>query len=205
MNVTGKLLIWFVLATGVAACFKGSREKTENFGAGSGGKPPENVNRLDGQTSTVIPSSPETLTTALSRNRRDKIEAVSDSEIFQKNDGVRLKISAVENGFVTVLYKGSDDNYLKLFPNKSYNKGKNSIAPNQILEIPDRGWLFFDEKKGVETIYVVYSKTVIPNELAGEPKKGFTVLDKLRSENNNSDAFADGDGNLVRIVKLTHE
>lgn len=205
MKVISKLLICVVLAIGAAACLSGNEEKSGNAATGGAGTNTSNANRLDEQSSAVIPPSPDTLTAALARIRKDKIETVSSSEVFKKDDGIRLKISAVENGFVTVLYRGSNNQYLKLFPHESYNKGKNSIASNQVLEIPDRGWLFFDEKKGVETIFVVYSRYTIPRQLSAEPKQSIALLEKLRSENKNADAFTTADGDLIRIIELTHE
>ncbi|MDQ3179971.1 MAG: DUF4384 domain-containing protein [Acidobacteriota bacterium] len=208
MKIISKFLVWFALVICMTACFDRNRsdeEKPVNVITGNAGTKMESVNRTADQSLTVIPPSPDTLTVALLRSRKNNIETVSDSEIFKKNDGVRLKISTVENGFVTVLYQGSNNEYLKLFPNKSYNNGKNSIVPNRILEIPDRGWLFFDEKKGVETIFVVYSKSAILKELSGEPKESIALLEKIRLENKNAAAFTTGDGDLVRIIELTHE
>lgn len=206
MKITGKLLIGILLAIGAAGCLNDGREvQPTTSNTANTERKAENINRLDNQSATVIPPSPDTLTTGLLRKRKNKIEPVLSSETFKKDDGVRLKISTVESGLVTVLYRGSEGEYLKLFPHESYNKGKNSIAVNQVLEIPDSGWLFFDEKKGVETIYVVYSKSAVPKELGADPKTGVALLEKLRLENKNAEAFTTDSGDLVRIIELKHE
>lgn len=211
MKVISKFFICLFLAIGAAACLPENRReevKPANNNAVNAANVNQNTevaNRNIEPTQTVVPPAPDTLTVALSRKRGNKTESVTDSEIFKKDDGVRLKISVVEFGFVTVIYRGSNNKYMILFPNKSYNDGKNSIVPNWVLEIPDRGWLFFDGKKGVETVFAVYSKSAIPQELTGAPQESFATLEKLRSENNNANAFTTKDGNLVRFIELKHE
>lgn len=197
-------IVMMVILCGLIGCnSSGNNANTKNQNTISNVvSQPQNSN-INGQTQ-LAPSA-DTLTIALTRLRKEKQESVQPSEIFIKKDGVRLTLSVVEKGFVTIIYKGSDGDSQVLFPNKNYFNGKNEVEPNQNVVIPNKGWFFFDEKKGTETIYVVYSKQPPPKDLATNAKDNIAKFEKLRSENNNADSFATKDGELVRVVELKHE
>jgi len=161
-----------------------------------------------------LPSSPETVTFSLIRNRKNKIETVDSETVFVKDDGVRLNISVVEKGFLYIIYKGSGGGIRILFPGKEYNGGKNEVEANQVITIPNKGWFFFDEKAGVETVYVIYSETkdnVIDKDENGKelstknkPTEIVELLDKVRGDDS-TNAFATSSGSLVRVISLQHE
>lgn len=161
-----------------------------------------------------ILSSPETVTAALTRNRSNKIEAVSPGEVFFKGDGVRVNISTAEEGLLYIFYKGSSGGAEILFPKKNYNGGKNEVKANEVITVPREGWFFFDEKPGVETIYVIYSKT--KDDLIGKDESGAEYTLKNKPEEiikylddaqarSGADAFATFNGNLVRRILLNHK
>jgi hypothetical protein len=159
-------------------------------------------------------SSPETVTVALTRNKLNKIEAVSQDEVFSKGDGVRVKVSTAEEGFLYIFYKGSSGGAQVLFPSKQYNGGKNDVKANQVITVPNNGWFFFDEKPGVETVYIIYSKT--RDDLLGTNKSGVKLttqnkpaeiieyLDEAHA-GSREDAYATSNGNLVRRILLNHK
>lgn len=153
---------------------------------------------------TQLPSAPDTLSIALTRFRNGNQQNVEASETFIKQDGIKLTVSMVEKGFVTIIYKASNSSSQILFPNKEYSNGQNGVEPHQNIVIPNKGWFFFDEKKGTETVYVVYSKNQFPKVISNNAEESVKSLEKLRSDNNNADSFINKDNDLVRVIELNH-
>jgi hypothetical protein len=191
-----------------SACFRANRniEKVENTNVAINEvipSPSVEPSPLP-QGETMLTPAPDTLSVGLTLFRKGKETATESSEIFVKDDGVRLVVSTVETGFLYILYKASNGDIQVIFPSKEYFGGKNEVDVSKNVVIPKKGWLFFDEKKGVETVYVVFSKTQNLNKFAANPKQTLSDFEKLRAEKNNEHSFNDKDGDLIRVIELNH-
>jgi len=153
---------------------------------------------------TQIEPSADTLSVALTLLRNKKSAPAEISTVFVRDDGIRLNISTVEKGYLLAIYKGSDGDAQVLFPNKDYFNGRNEIELNKNVVIPNKGWFFFDEKKGTETIFVVFSKTGKLNDLSADPKRAVASFEKVRAEKNNPESFTTANGELVRVLEIKH-
>lgn len=166
---------------------------------------PSPANSSDSGEKPPVLSPAEALSVGLTLQRDKKQSRVDTSEIFVKNDGVRLNVSAAEKGYLFVFYKGSDGEERFIFPNKDYFDGKNEVEPNKTIIIPNEGWFFLDEKIGTETLFVIYSRTQNLSEYTADAQRAVKSFEKLRSEKNNAEAFATAENNLVRVVELKHK
>lgn len=198
------VIIIGVMVFGFAGC---SRETNKNIPVApveiGETKPEKPETQANVSGKTIIAPAPDTLTVALKRVRNKNIEAVPASEVFRNRDGVRLSISTVEKGYLTIFYQGSSGSVQVLFPNAAFANGKNEIQPNKTLKIPFKGWFLFDEKKGTEKVFIVFSSEK-PNK-SGNAKEVLEGLEKLRETANQTDSFATPEGELVRVIELKHE
>ena len=160
-----------------------------------------------------IPSEPETISIALTKEGANQLENIGTTAAFTEGEGIRFNVSVVEKGYLYILQKGSSGERRFLFPDSQYNKGKNDVEANKVAIVPDEGWLFFDGKRGPETIYFIYAKVkdrLIEKEnetsqsLSQRAQEITDFLDKMRS-GSRSDSFAIPNGNLVRIITLRHK
>jgi hypothetical protein len=161
-------------------------------------------NALTDERIEIRPSA-DTMTIALTLFRNDNESIVPPTETFYKDDGVKLNISTVSKGYLLILYKGSDGENQVIFPNKEFYNRENKIDANKTVTIPAKGWFYFDDKKGVEKIFVVYSENEDLHDLKKDPTATIEKLEEIELNKNSSDAFADEKGNLIRIIKLAHK
>jgi len=91
-----------------------------------------------------------------------------------------------------------------IFPNKDYFNGKNEIEINKNVAIPNKGWFILNEKKGTETIFIVYSKQQNFANLTSNPKQTIELFERIRTGKNNAEAFTTENGQLVRVVEIKH-
>lgn len=169
---------------------------------------PENSNRASNSQSANITA----ITLKLKRN--NQISDAQLSDVFTKDDGIRLHVSLDEKGFLYIFYKGSEGDSRISFPDGQSNTWQIQVEANQIARIPDGKWWFFDGKKGVEKIYIVFSKTrdgvIGQDETTGRQitpqDKAEDVVHYLERIHSNvaTDAFMTSNGNLVRVISLLH-
>lgn len=178
----------------------GGNQNTESPIAGTGGSVNSDKNKQ-----VQILSTADVLSVALTLKRQGKQSQAEASDLFGEKDGVRLNVSMVKKGYLLVLYKGSDGDQQIIFPNKGFYYGRNEVEPNTNIVIPSEGWFFFDQKKGTETIFIIFYET--KDQLGSEPdaKRLIQNLEKTQAEKNNAEAFITENGSFVRIIKLSHQ
>lgn len=194
-----KLLIGLIFLITYYGC--NSIDKKDSANTSGKENKPESVSKED----VKLTSSPDTLSVALTLRQNDEKEiSIQESRTFVEGNGVRLNISVVEEGYLTILYRGSSGDTKVIFPSKEFYDGNNEIEPNQNVTIPQRGWFFFDNKKGTETVYIIYSKKENFDKIMATPQQSAKIFDEISyaKETNN---FVTDDDKIVRIVKLKHQ
>jgi serine/threonine protein kinase len=85
---------------------------------------------------------------------------VLSESIFRSGDAVRLIASPNQSGRVYIVMKGTVGPVEILYPD-SRIKGSGAVQANQRIEMPpsksERPWFKFDNKPGVETLYIVFA------------------------------------------------
>jgi hypothetical protein len=161
------------------------------------------------------PMVTEGLTISLTRTRDDKVGSAQLSDVFVQGDGLRFNISAAEKGFIYIFHRGSDGESKLFFPDGKIKPEQNQVNAEQTLTIPSDGWWFLDENKGLEKIYIIYSRTgeltIGKDEIAGrdltahdDGKAVVDYLERIRARIS-KDVFTTSNGNLVRAISLVHQ
>src|SRR5207244_516962 len=75
-----------------------------------------------------------------------------------------------------------------LFPSPTTHQGSARLSPNEELHIPQRGFFVFDKEKGVERLWVVWSRTSVPE------------LEALQRWANSRNLGAIGDSDQARAI-----
>jgi serine/threonine protein kinase len=94
---------------------------------------------------------------------------------FEPDYRVRLQLSSEQAGHLYVLNEqlGTSPDapvYKVLFPSPTANGGDSRIETNRQLQIPEQSWFRFDENRGAEKVWLVWSAQSVP---ALEAVKGF--------------------------------
>jgi hypothetical protein len=172
-------------------------------------KSPENSNQASPNRLKEIS------TITLSRQRNNQITRAQLSDVFTKDDGISLQLKTTENGFLYFFYKGSDGDSRISLSNKQPENNQIRIEGGQTVRIPSEGWWFFDGKKGVEQVYLVFSKTadklIGQDEATGQqvtihdtPEEVVDFLEKIHG-NKSGDTFTTPTGIVVRVITLLHQ
>src|SRR5262249_46210578 len=48
------------------------------------------------------------------------------------------------------------------FPSSTANEGSTRLTADQVVQIPDKSWLQFDEQQGVERLWLIFAEDAIP-------------------------------------------
>jgi serine/threonine protein kinase len=102
-----------------------------------------------------------------------KLEIQADEGPFKAGDAVRLNVVSPQAGYLYIInerppQKTGWPNYIILFPYYTANDGLAEIVANQPIQIPvprgepEKDWFIFDKEKGVEKIWLVWSKRGVP-------------------------------------------
>ena len=92
---------------------------------------------------------------------------LSGERVFEADYRIRLVFSAPQPGYLYLLNEGPDSTHSRpvfntLFPTPLTNDGSALLDSGQKLEIPQGGPFVFDAKKGTEKVWVVWSKSSLP-------------------------------------------
>jgi len=102
------------------------------------------------------------------------------TERFPFRSGMRFRIAfqTNANGYLYLFHKGSSSKGVRLFPDPRINDGKNFVFKYEDIAVPFQGWFRFDERPGLEDLYVFFSPRPIDQfnnlEMAGS---GGTLTD----------------------------
>lgn len=159
--------------------------------------------------------------------------AVSGQPIFAASDRVRLTFSSPQPGYLYIVDEDPASTrqqpvFNSLFPSPSTNQGSALLSPDSELTIPEHGAFVFD-KKGVERLWLVWSKESIPEMEAlkkwvNQKDRGSvgdagellwlqsflarspTLQTELRNDENDPIRELGGKGDvLAYLIKLEHE
>ena len=100
---------------------------------------------------------------------------LSDDINFEKDYRIRLNFTSSQSGRLYLLNEGPEGadqtpTFNVLFPSETANNGSALLMENQQIQIPQQSWFQFDEQKGTEKIWVVWSERDVPEM---EAIKGF--------------------------------
>src|SRR6185437_11315565 len=78
-----------------------------------------------------------------------------------------VHIRSPEAGYLYIFNEGpptaaATTEYVVVFPSTTANNNSSLISAGQIVQIPEKSWLEFDKQQGVEKLWLVFSKEVLP-------------------------------------------
>lgn len=152
---------------------------------------------------------------------------------FEPDYRVRLHVKSAHAGYLYILNEHLASTpeapiYKMLFPSPTANNGVSRVEANEELQIPDQSWFRFDNKRGTEKLWLVWSAQPVP---LLEALKGFvnprdsgviktpelnaqvqTLLETRRDpppiaerDENQKEVVIKGSGDiLAHLVKLEH-
>ncbi|HJX91880.1 MAG TPA: serine/threonine-protein kinase [Pyrinomonadaceae bacterium] len=86
--------------------------------------------------------------------------------LFERDYQIRLNVNSPQSGFLYILNEGPHEQgqpaeFVVLFPSTSSNSGSALINENQPIQIPEKSWIRFDQEKGTERVWLVFSRNAI--------------------------------------------
>lgn len=83
--------------------------------------------------------------------------------IFEKDYRVRLNVSTPQAGYLYILNEGpsAGESLTILFPSSTANSGSPKLVENQQVQIPEDGWFQFDDQRGTEKLWLIFSPTAV--------------------------------------------
>jgi hypothetical protein len=86
---------------------------------------------------------------------------------FEPDYRVRLHVKSAHAGHLYILNEHLSSTpespvYTILFPSPTANNGHSRVEANQELQIPEQSWFRFDEKRGTEKVWLVWSSQAVP-------------------------------------------
>jgi len=87
--------------------------------------------------------------------------------LFERDYQIRLNVSSPQSGFLYILNEGPHEpgqsaEFVVLFPSTSSNSGSALISERQQIQIPEKTWIKFDQEKGTEKVWLVFSPKAVP-------------------------------------------
>lgn len=134
-------------------------------------------------------TSPEAISVDL-RKRAGETGSVpaTAGDVFRTNDGIQFSIQPKEDLFLRVIARDNSGKVGELYGGR--------ITTGGVHTIPGlKKWIFFDDKPGTETIFLVFHKS--------DPGK-ITDVSSLELEGKGKTEFTTAKGAAVRILKLDH-
>ncbi|HKS08135.1 MAG TPA: protein kinase [Pyrinomonadaceae bacterium] len=86
---------------------------------------------------------------------------------FEPDYRVRLHIKSAHAGYLYILNEHLTSTpetpvYTVLFPSPTANNSRSRVEANEELQIPEQSWFRFDEKRGTEKVWLVWSAHPVP-------------------------------------------
>jgi len=107
--------------------------------------------------------------------------------VFENDYQIRLNVNGSKAGILYILNEGPHEKakpaeFVVLFPSPKSNRGSALINDNERIQIPENSWITFDQDKGTERVWLVFSQKAIPDL---EPIRAF-VNDETKGLINDS-------------------
>lgn len=110
--------------------------------------------------------------TLYQRNSGGEVARVSPTKTFYDGDQVRFVLEPNIDGYLYIFVRTDDGEPEMLFPAYGLNNGANEVRAHVPYETPSRNsefkWFTFDANPGVERLYIVVSRTPLPNVPTGK-------------------------------------
>jgi serine/threonine protein kinase len=95
------------------------------------------------------------------------VSQVNERTIFKADHGVRIMFSSPQPGFLYILNESPLSTqqapiFNTLFPSPTANGGSAQLLPGHELSIPETGLFVFDRPRGIEKLWLVWSKEALP-------------------------------------------
>ena len=117
-------------------------------------------------TSTLAVTAPLGMRySVLKRNAAGSFEEVDPDTNFRSGDRIRVKVDSNNTGYLYIVAQGSSGAWQLLFPSAEVAGGSNLIQPGESRMVPsgDRGQWAFDDRGGVEKLFVVLTRQPEPD------------------------------------------
>ena len=110
---------------------------------------------------------------------------------FEADYQIRVNIRSPQAGYLYILNEGPPEGtaqpeFVVLFPSPTANKGSPLITADQVVQIPEQFWIKFDEQRGTEKLWLVFSSDTVPEfEAVKEfvnPRTRGLITDRTRSQ-----------------------
>ncbi|HEX7294826.1 MAG TPA: protein kinase, partial [Pyrinomonadaceae bacterium] len=90
------------------------------------------------------------------------------SEInFEADYKIRVNVRSPQAGYLYILNEGPPERstqpeFVMLFPSPTANLGSPLLVADQLVQIPEKSWIEFDEQQGTEKLWLVFSSDAVP-------------------------------------------
>lgn len=110
--------------------------------------------------------------------------------IFEADYQIRVNVRSPQAGHLYIVNEGPPENsgqteFVTLFPSSTANNGSSLLPAGQVVVIPEKSWITFDQQQGTEKLWLVFSEDPVPEfeavkEFAGGRTKGL-ITDPARN------------------------
>ncbi len=136
--------------------------------------PPKPAAKVEEKAKKPIPHTTSTLAvtaplgmrySVLKRNAAGAFEEVDPDTNFRSGDRIRVKVDSNNTGYLYIVAQGSSGAWQLLFPSAEVAGGSNLVQPGESRMVPsgDRGQWAFDDRGGVEKLFVVLTRKPEPD------------------------------------------
>jgi len=108
---------------------------------------------------------------------------------FEAGYRIRVNVRSPQQGYLYILNEGPASGapeYNIVFPTPSANQGSSLLQASQMVQIPEKSWLRFDEQRGVEKLWLVFSENALPEldslKQFASVETGGLITDPLRNK-----------------------
>jgi hypothetical protein len=110
---------------------------------------------------------------------------------FEADYKIRVNVRSPQAGYLYILNEGPPEGsaqpeFVVLFPSPTANLGSPLLVANQVVQIPEKFWIQFDEQQGTEKLWLVFSSDAVPEleavkEFVNTQTRGL-ITDPARSQ-----------------------
>jgi serine/threonine protein kinase len=84
---------------------------------------------------------------------------------FEQSYQIRVNVQSAQAGYLYVFNEGPESgqpDFVVVFPSVTANNNSPFLPAKQVVQIPDKTWLQFDNEQGVEKLWLVFSQDAVP-------------------------------------------
>jgi hypothetical protein len=86
---------------------------------------------------------------------------------FEADYRIRVHVRSPQPGYLYIFNEGptstsAPPEFVVVFPSPTANQSSSYLNAGQVVQIPEKSWLKFDEQQGVEKLWLVFSEEAIP-------------------------------------------